>query len=124
MNTRKLYGIYVDSEHVEIRSAADIEERYQLGHHDLEWAIEEHGRCDFLLMRPGPDKYATIVEHGDPAPTPLGGTESRYIDGDDLWEGAEPGWYWGTVEADNQLGDTTGPFASREECEAERTGQE
>ena len=43
--------------------------------------------------------------------------EVRYIEGDDLWESGEPGWYWGEVINDyDDLGDTVGPFDTEEEA--------
>jgi hypothetical protein len=50
-------------------------------------------------------------------------TETRYLEGDDLWLDAEPGWYWGEVDEDSDfedLGDTWGPFATEAEAEADR----
>lgn len=42
----------------------------------------------------------------------------RLITGDDLWQGAQPGWY---LFPNGDDGDSTGPFDTKEEAEKART---
>ena len=60
---------------------------------------ESHTRTVKMVTEASKDRYAV-----------------RLITGDELWQGAEPGWYWGNVTADGSLGDTNGPFESKSEA--------
>ena len=60
---------------------------------------ESHTRTIKMVTEASKDRYAV-----------------RFITGDELWQGAEPGWYWGNVTADGSLGDTNGPFESKSEA--------